>query len=227
MKQIVITAAALLLMFSGQAQLGRLANKVKNKIAQRADAKEDKAIDKALDAIEGKNTDGGNRSQTTTADTIKAPASLASYSRYDFVPGERILYAEDFDAEAIGELATGWNTNGSGEVVTLEGQTGKWMRLHKSFVYLSSNTKEFGTDYTLEFDLVMDLKNNGWLFPSIQFGVLSSGKVSNTDNIFFEKLWPVWFYSGGHTPGHWCKQAYYGIAAGRKKLFYRQCERIQ
>lgn len=181
MKQGIIIMAALVLSVTGHAQLGRLGNKIKNKVTQRAEAREDRAIDKTLDAIEGKNKDAEN-DLPASPDTTKTPAPLASYSKFDFVPGERVLYAEDFDAEAVGELPAGWNTNGSGEVVILQGQPGKWLRLHKSFVYLGSNTKEFGNDYTLEFDIILSLKNNGWLFPSLRFGVLSSGNLSTTDN---------------------------------------------
>lgn len=187
MNKRIVIALMLFLPVAGQAQFGKLANKVKSKINQRADAKADKAIDKTLDAVEGKNSPA-TPAATAPADTeavgTKAtpPAQRAAYTRYDFIPGEKVLYAEDFATEAAGELPTGWNTNGSGEVVTLDGLPGNWLRLHKSFSYLSSNTKLFGTDYTIEFDLVMDLKNNGWMFPSLVFGVLAADTLSTTDN---------------------------------------------
>ena len=138
MNKRIVIALMLFLPVAGQAQFGKLANKVKSKINQRADAKADKAIDKTLDAVKGKNSPA-TLAATAPADTeavgTKAtpPAQRAAYTRYDFIPGEKVLYAEDFATEAAGELPTGWNTNGSGEVVTLDGLPGNWLRLHKSF----------------------------------------------------------------------------------------------
>ncbi|MCX6319433.1 MAG: OmpA family protein [Bacteroidetes bacterium] len=183
MKVTIIISAILLLSMSTFAQFGRLANKAKNKVIQRADNKADRAMDNALDQLEGKGKAATPENEEPSGkDTLIEQARPASYAAYDFVPGAKIIYAEEFSTEALGELPTGWNTNGSGEVVNIEGQSGKWLRLHKSFFYLSANTKALGPDYTIEFDMILDLKNNGWLFPSLQFGVLASGELSTTDN---------------------------------------------
>ncbi|RXK60591.1 OmpA family protein [Lacibacter luteus] len=163
------------------AQLNGLVNKVKSKVNQRVNTKTDQAIDEALDEIEGKPKKQTSTTTNTTAETKKQPA-VASFTKYDFIAGEKILYAEDFAAEAVGELPLGWNTNGSGEVVSIPDQNGKWLRLHKSFIYLSNNTKEFGDNYTIEFDMVLQLKNNGWGFPELSVGVLASGSLTTTDN---------------------------------------------
>ncbi|MFY7839369.1 MAG: hypothetical protein ACOVP7_03785, partial [Lacibacter sp.] len=163
------------------AQLNGLVNKVKSKVNQRINTKTDKAIDDALDEIEGKPKKQTSTTNNTTAESKQQPA-VASYTRYDFIAGEKIVYAEDFAAEAIGELPLGWNTNGSAEVVNIPNQNGKWLRLHKSFIYLSNNTKEFGDNYTIEFDMVLQLKNNGWGFPELSVAVLASGTLPTTDN---------------------------------------------
>jgi hypothetical protein len=47
----------------------------------------------------------GSASQPTTSSTSPAAApSFASYSKFDFVPGERIVAAEDFAQDAIGDF---------------------------------------------------------------------------------------------------------------------------
>lgn len=181
MKWSTLLLALALMPALANAQLNGLVNKVKSKVNQRVNTKTDKAIDDALDEIEGKPKKQTSTTNNTTAESKQQPA-VASYTKYDFIAGEKILYAEDFAAEAIGELPLGWNTNGSGEVVTIPNQTGKWLRLHKSFIYLSNNSKEFGDNYTIEFDMLLQLKNNGWGFPELSFGVLASGTVSPTDN---------------------------------------------
>ena len=173
------------------AQLGGLLNKVKNKVNQkvnqRIDNKVEKAIDKTLDKIEGKETASTSPADgKPTSNSVEEP-SLKSFSKYDFVPGEKIVYYDNFESEAIAELPIAWNTNGSGEVVTLEKTDGKWLRMHKGFVYLTSNKQEFSENYTVEFYVIMQLKNNGWMFPSFSVGLLSTNDEPTTDNSFLKE----------------------------------------
>ncbi|MGG9964181.1 OmpA family protein [Ferruginibacter sp. SUN106] len=187
-KKIVITLIAIAPLFA-TAQLGGLMNKVKNKVNQRVDNKVDKAIDKTLDKAEGKNTaDTPPASTAGGADAApaKADAGVKSFTKYDFIPGEKILYYDNFDQEALAELPTGWNTNGSGEVVTLEKFPGKWLRLHNPFVYLTSNTKELTENYTAEFDIILQLKNNGWMYPTFSGGFFATNGEGGTDNVFLK-----------------------------------------
>ena len=54
---------------------------------------------------------------------------IKAYSKYDFTPGEQVIFYENFESDAIGDFPARWNTNGSGEVVTLEGYEGKWFKM--------------------------------------------------------------------------------------------------
>lgn len=177
------------------AQFGRLVNKVKNKVDQkvnqRIDSKIDKSIDKTLDKAEGKETAANTTApafnpNNETAENTGAPA-VNVFSKYDFIPGKEILYYDNFENDAMAELPTGWNTNGSGEVVKLDKFPGKWLRLHKGFVYLSPNTKDFSENFTAEFDVVLQLKNNGWMFPVLSVGLLATGGETGTDNLFLKE----------------------------------------
>jgi outer membrane protein OmpA-like peptidoglycan-associated protein len=178
LRQIPILLLSLLLTANCFGQLGGLINKAKNKINQRVDRKVDQGMDQALDKAEGKGPSPTGESGMSTA---PAP-TLSSYTKYDFVAGEKVLYAEDFASEAAGELPVGWNSSGSGEVVTLDKFTGRWLRLHKSVAYLTANTRTFGPDYTIEFDCILQLKNNGWMYPQILVSLLASRDLSPDDN---------------------------------------------
>lgn len=170
-----------------QAQFKNLLNKVKNKTEQRADRKIDEGIDKALDKAEGKSSDNNQPVTSKETNTESEPDnSIKSYSRFDFIPGDSILYAEDFQQDAIGELPLNWNTSGTGEVTTLDKYAGNWLRLHKSFSYLSSNQKGFGENYTMEFDMILQLKNNGWMYPEFHFGLFASKDEPNSGNNFLK-----------------------------------------
>lgn len=193
-KTILIALLITALPFVADAQFSGILNKVKTKAKQRADNKIDREIDKSLDEVEGKKTAApASPAPTGTAkeEEVKANAkegsALQSFTKYDFVPGEQILYYDNFEGEALAELPTNWNTSGTGEVTTLDKFPGNWLRLHKPFTYLSSNQKQFGENYTVEFDLILQLKNNGWSYPEIYFGLFSSKDEPNGGNNFLKE----------------------------------------
>ena len=181
---------------ASEAQLGGFMNKVKTKVNQRVDNKVDQAIDKALDDAEGKPSGSTNASSSTSAanekKTIQTKTEeaipLKAYSKFDFIPGERVLYAEDFSQDVIGELPVDWNASGKGETVTIEGKPGKWLRLYQGNSYLPGNKKTFGENFTVEFDLIyfFQPKVSGYILPNVEFGLFSSGQEDNTDNRFLK-----------------------------------------
>ena len=178
-RRIIIALLIMVMPFAVEAQLGGILNKVKNKAKQRADNKIDKEIDKSLDEIEGnKKTEPVVASTTKEekTETAAAESTPKSFTKYDFIPGEQILYYDNFEGEALAELPTAWNTSGTGEVTVLDKYPGNWLRLHKPFTYLSSNKKEFGENYTVEFDVILQLKNTGWMYPEFYFGLFASNR---------------------------------------------------
>ena len=115
--------------FAADAQFNGILNKVKNKAKQRADNTVDKETDKTLDEIEGStkksepastpSAPSASKTENKEEATAEEPA-LKSYTKYDFIPGDQILYYDNFEGEALAELPTGWNTSGTGEVTTFE-----------------------------------------------------------------------------------------------------------
>lgn len=80
--------------------------------------------------------------------------SFGVYSAFTFIPGDRLLFYDDFNEEAAGDFPTQWGTNGSGEVVTVNGYPGKWLSLKRRAGYLPTLAKPLPENYTIEFDLV-------------------------------------------------------------------------
>jgi OmpA-OmpF porin, OOP family len=83
-----------------------------------------------------------------------APAFQA-FSKYDFVPGERVVAFEDFAQDAVGDFPARWNTNASGEIVTLAGQPGRWLKLTRPGFFIPEFITELPENVTLEFDLMV------------------------------------------------------------------------
>ncbi len=184
MKKIVLSVMLVSLsasILSAQGLLNKIKNKVKNTVENRTVNNIDKKVNKTLDEIEGKNIPSDKSTGQTASEEEN---SLSSYSKYDFVPGDTVLYAEDFATENIGELPVGWNTNGKGEVVTLNNFGGNWLKLGERSVFLSANNKEFTKNFTIECDLIFQLENAGPWWPRLSIGFLSSGELTPDDNSF-------------------------------------------
>ena len=71
----------------------------------------------------------------------------------DFEPGTRVLVAENFEQDAIGDFPANWNTDASAKVVTLPGSEGKWLELSTPGTFLPETVKQLPEHFTLEFDL--------------------------------------------------------------------------
>lgn len=130
------------------------------KLKEKIDKKVDKTVDDATKGKDEKESTGTNES-TETAKTNQ-PATMKSYSKYDFVPGERIIVFEDFMQDAVGDFPAKWNTNSSGEVVTIEGRQGHWLRLNKAGIFMPDFIDSLPDDYTLEYDLLCDNPGKIW-----------------------------------------------------------------
>ena len=75
------------------------------------------------------------------------------------MPGEKVFAYEDFSTAEIGDFPTRWNTNGTGEVVTLNSKPGKWLKITKEAIFHPEFITDLPDNFTLEFDLGV---NNEW-----------------------------------------------------------------
>lgn len=196
MKSKILIAICICMMpFITQAQLKGLMQKAKSKVNERVDSKVDKAMDDALDKAEGKpandvattSSTNNNTAPATTAPAVTEEPQVKSFAKYDFIAGEHITYYNSFETDADGELPTNWNTNGSGEVVTLNNIDGKWLRMHKPFIYIADNKQELKENYTIEFDVIMQLKNNGWMYPRFKFGLFAYNNDTANMNMYLKE----------------------------------------
>lgn len=105
--------------------------------------------------------DGTNNTNTNSSRDKNSPEipssnskTLRFYTNYDFVPGDRMLLYDDFSADNIGDFPAKWNTNGSGEVVTLNDSPDKWLKLSDRTTYVPDLPEKLPIEYTLEFDMM-------------------------------------------------------------------------
>lgn len=148
-----------------------LKDKLKSKTTNRASNKADEAIDKGLNAVEDgvkdlfkkkKKEDGTDETptedQSAESQVQVKPASgepsLQSYSKFDFIPGEKVIFYEDFSQDAIGDFPALWNTNASAEVVNTNLYPGNWMKYNIRESIWTDKLLTLPENYTIEFDVI-------------------------------------------------------------------------
>ena len=98
---------------------------------------------------------------TSTAPTAgKESNKITIRSKYDFVAGDSLLFADTFETTETGKFPAQWKTDGSGEVVTLEEYEGKWFSLASQAVYIPKIKGGITKDFTVEFDLIIANNSN-------------------------------------------------------------------
>ena len=96
--------------------------------------------------------EGGNLKSGTTVAPSGAK-TIQVYSKFDFVPGDKPLFFDDFSNDYIGDFPSKWDTNGSGEIVKVDSSTEKWFEIKAGSTYLPL-APELPEDYTIEFDIL-------------------------------------------------------------------------
>lgn len=135
----------------------KLLDKVKNAANKSINKKVDKTVEGGVDKVlnnqtEKKNTDSSEGSNVNST-TDKTP-SLQSYSKFDFIPGEKVIFFDDFTQDAVGDFPAQWNTNGSAEVVTTNLFPGRWMKFVCREAIWTDQLLKLPDNYTIEFDII-------------------------------------------------------------------------
>ena len=148
--------------------LKRITDRAKNKAENNVNTKVDNAVDSAMTIKKG---DKGDKNATVADDNTGEPAktespsgSIKAYSKYDFVPGEKVIGFEDFSTGTIGDFPAGWNTTASAEIVTIEGKPSRWLWFTKPGVFVPEFTEQYPEDFTFEFDLLHGVPIRGAYF---------------------------------------------------------------
>jgi outer membrane protein OmpA-like peptidoglycan-associated protein len=94
-------------------------------------------------------------------------------SKYDFIPGEKVIFFDDFTSESVGDFPAQWLTNGSGEIVTAEKFPGRWFHITKGGYYIPEAKEDFTDNFTIEFDFIPMTTDNSETIYSISFYLLT------------------------------------------------------
>ncbi|MFH2057062.1 MAG: hypothetical protein ABIJ61_13975, partial [bacterium] len=153
----------ILAMPPAQAQLGSLKDKAKRKVEKKVDKKTDKAMDDAIDGAEDAATGDGSKAETTQSGSTQSTAAATAqglkpgegaWLNYDFMPGNKILYYEDFSATPVGDFPRRIEfVEGNMEVAEWEGA--RYLRIAESAKFEIPLPENLPTDFTLEMHVYM------------------------------------------------------------------------
>ena len=144
-----------------QSVIDKLGKKIERKANQRVNRKTDKAIDKGLDEVEGifsgkkkKNgrQDAGNGSNPSGG-RDESTGGFSASSKFDFVPGSKVIVMEDFMQDAVGDFPAKWNTNATGEIMTMNGEEAHWLAFTGKGAFTPDFINSIPENATVEFDL--------------------------------------------------------------------------
>lgn len=165
------------------AQIINVPQRIGEKAADRANTRIDQGIDKGLDAVEGEVTgknskkDKNKKNQTVAAEPVETEATEATeatekavtetekaapqdkpamqtYSKYDFIPGEKVMFYDDFTESNVGDFPPNWNTDASGEVVTTNLYSGNWFKMIGEGSIALEEGMKLPDNYTIEYDVI-------------------------------------------------------------------------
>ncbi len=171
----------------GQLNIGnRIRNATNNRVNREVDKSINNGVNSAIDdilkkkksnkndSIKAAETEKNTNKQSTT---VSSTPSLQSFSKYDFVPGEKVIFYDDFTAENIGDFPVQWNTTGSGEVVTTNLYEGRWFNITNGRgATVLDAPLVLPENYTIEFDAVKQNDPNNNNGSDFSFEILSTTK---------------------------------------------------
>ena len=155
----------------GNAAKDAAKNAVERRVEQKAEEVTEKAMDKAEESVtkEDKNKKSASNEEEEEGAIVteekgenmaaNTSQKLTGTSQYDFVPGDQILFYDDFSQDAIGDFPALWTTNGSGEVKSVNIAPGKWFHMYgEDAVYCYTRQIDFPDNFIVEFDIIPDEK---------------------------------------------------------------------
>ncbi|MBL0145649.1 MAG: OmpA family protein [Chitinophagaceae bacterium] len=134
--------------------------KVTNKINKVIDRKAGQVVDSVFKPVETPNQQNNKNISPSAVNKDTVPLSgnqpgLEAYSKYDFVPGEKVILFDDFSQDAVGDFPALWTANAPGEINTLNIALGKWFNFNNTEGnYFLLKRIDFPKNFIIEFDIV-------------------------------------------------------------------------
>ena len=157
-----------------------------NKLVKKLAGKKDSTVNKVTDSTSQNITTTVNNSQninSTTSSNINptSAAAFKTYSNYDFVPGDTVLFEDNFSEDQDGEFPAHWELQDGQGVINKINDEPALVLTEGNFVRVSPRMKTeknyIPDNFTIEFDFYA---NGGYFPPMIMFQT-ADGKDMNIE----------------------------------------------
>jgi OmpA-OmpF porin, OOP family len=148
---------------------------VERKVEQKATKTTNDGMDEVLNNKKKSSKNSSNSSNESTSKT------KVSSKNSDFVSGTKILFEENFTKDAVGDFPVNWFTNSSGELVTMEGSSTKWLQISDKGSFSPLNISKLPENFTFEFDIAT---TDNFNYYSTSLNVVFTEKSSKADNVW-------------------------------------------
>lgn len=192
-----------------------LERKVNNKINRVVDKKAGEVVDSVFKPVDGGNKPE-NKNNPPSKPGVNQPAAitdtvqpgLQAFSKYDFMPGEKVILFDDFSQDAIGDFPALWTTNSAGEINSLNIAPGHWLNLNSTDGnYFLLKKIDFPKNFIIEFDIVPKKIGGRIAAGLLLYGENSFKEMDNNPHpgsagimISIEKAnWNTWGYKNGES----------------------------
>jgi OmpA-OmpF porin, OOP family len=157
-----VAVAVLGTLAPAQAQFGGLKDKITKKVGDKVGKKVDAALDGKTESpaktAEEQPAGGpaGPKGGTATAE------DMTLYTKYDFVPGDRVIFYDDLGREEMGEFPSRWGLDeGVFEIANIAGQ--KWILCtNRGTIYPKLRPEPLPDKYTVELEIFSNADKDGW-----------------------------------------------------------------
>lgn len=137
------------------------------KITKKLEDKVEKGIDKALNGEESSNEMGSGSTETIReVDRINIQYNV-----------DGIIFRDDFQNTAVGDMPVFWKTQSSGSIVKLENKAGKWLKLHANSTYKIDSLIDYPENFAIQFELITSSQKSGDI-GAMGFGLAKDNAVS-------------------------------------------------
>ena len=123
----------------------------------------------------------GRGQEPPRAEAAVRPGTGA-WLNYDFVPGDRILFSEDFTADAVGDFPRSLELRG-GNMEIAEWAGRRWLRAAGEGRFVIQLPDTLPTRYTVEFEFIGRYDREVWVYPvsDRRRAIFSSGGTGGVD----------------------------------------------
>jgi OmpA-OmpF porin, OOP family len=174
-----------------QAQFGGLKDRLKKKVEEK--------VGKKIDGADSKKEAPKAAKEEPQGDEEKAPAAkvggtatsedMTLYTKYDFIPGDKVIFYDDLSGEEIGEFPSRWGLDhGVFEIAKLRGQ--KWILCtNKGVILPKLPPGPLPDKYTVELEFNVNAEKDGWYYIN---WLDAEGEVIGKLSLGYDHMTSLW-----------------------------------